>query len=177
MNELTIRPFVNNDIPGCAQLMADTPLWIRYGVTVASAQARLEGGLAAGAAIFVAEHDGAVVGFVWCVERGAFARSGYIPLIGVRQGLTGVGVGAELLAYAEGYLGRNSPDVFLTVSDFNQAAQRFYQKHGYVQVGALPDYLIKGVTELIYCKRLQANGPIETATGDPGRPASRPPRG
>ncbi|OIO90303.1 MAG: hypothetical protein AUK03_13235 [Anaerolineae bacterium CG2_30_64_16] len=159
MNEITIRPLTQDDIPICAHLMADTPLWIRYGVTVASARARLEGGLAAGATIFVAELDRAVAGFVWCVDRGAFARSGYIPLIGVRAGLTGVGVGAGLLAYAEQYLGRSSPDVFLTVSDFNLDAQHFYQRHGYVQVGALPDYVINGVTELIYWKRLQINGP------------------
>jgi len=153
MPELNIRLMERADIPTCAEFMAATPLWIRYGVTVASATARLEAALASGAALFVAEIGQEVVGFVWCVEQGAFARSGYIPLIGVRPGKSGHGVGTALLTYAEKFLSRSSPDVFLTVSDFNLGAQHFYQKHGYVQVGALPDYVLDGVTELIYWKR------------------------
>ena len=176
MNKLTIHPLTQDDIPACARLMADTPLWVRYGVTLASAQARLESGLAAGATIFVADYDGPVAGFVWCIERGAFARSGYISLIGVRPGLTGGGVGAGLLAYAETFLGCTSPDVFLTVSDFNQDAQRFYQKHGYAQVGALPDYVIGGVAELVYWKRLGVSNPTGSAAGDPEHPAGHPPK-
>ncbi len=142
------------DIPACAQLMAASPLWVRYGVTVERAAARFESGLSGGAAIFVAEAGGAVIGFVWCVDRGAFARSGYIPLIGVAPDKTGQGAGAALLAHAEAFFSRSAPDVFLLVSGFNAAAQRFYQRHGYTQCGALPDYVVPGVTELIYWKRL-----------------------
>jgi len=142
------------DVSTCARMMASTPLWIRYGVTFDSAHRRLQEALAAGGALFVAEMSEEVVGFVWCVERGAFARSGYIPLIGVHPKTTSYGIGGALLAQAEDFLSASSPDIFLTVSDFNVKAQHFYQKHGYRQVGALPDYVIEGVTELIYWKRL-----------------------
>lgn len=143
-----------DDIAACAQIMASTPLWIRYGVTLTSAKRRLHMALATNAALFVAEMAEEIVGFVWCVEKGAFARSGYIPLIGVRPEATSQGIGEALLAQAEAFLRSSSPDVFLTVSDFNVKAQRFYQRHGYQQVGALPDYVIEGVTELIFWKRL-----------------------
>ena len=142
-----------DDLPACADLMASTPLWRRYGVTASSARARLADALDGPGQLFVAVDSGMLLGFVWCVRRGAFARSGYIPLIGVQPGETGRGVGAALLAQAEAWLGEDSPDIFLTVSDFNTAAQRFYQRHGYAQVGALPNYVIDGVTELIYWKR------------------------
>lgn len=142
------------DIPACAHLMAESPLWVRYGVTVASATARFESGLAEGATLLVADVDGTVGGFVWCAVRGAFARSGYIPLIGVQPGSTGQGLGALLLEHAEAHFSQTSSDVFLLVSDFNTSAQRFYQRQGYRQVGAVPDYVLPGVSELIYWKRL-----------------------
>jgi ribosomal protein S18 acetylase RimI-like enzyme len=151
-----IRPLTAADVPACAALMSDTPLWRRYGVTGESAAARFRSGLAEGVTILVAEDAGVVAGFVWCVVRGAFDRSGYIPLIGVRPGLVGGNIGAELLDAAERFFVLSCQDVFLLVSDFNVGAQRFYQRHGYRQVGALADYVKPGITELLYWKRLSA---------------------
>ena len=34
--------------------------------------------------------------------------------------------------------------------------QRFYQRHGYAQVGALPSLVVDGIDELIYWKRLRS---------------------
>jgi ribosomal protein S18 acetylase RimI-like enzyme len=44
--------------------------------------------------------------------------------------------------------------VFLLTSDFNEDAQAFYRRLGYQQVGAIPDYVVPGITELIFYKRL-----------------------
>ena len=150
---LTIRPMTQDDVPHCARWMAETPLWQRYGVTVERAAARLAHGLADGATIYIAECDGERVGFIWIVARGAFDRSGYIPLIAVRPGERGRGIGRALMAFAEGELFALSDDVFLTVSDFNVEAQQFYRRLGYQPVGALPGYLAPGISELIYRKR------------------------
>jgi ribosomal protein S18 acetylase RimI-like enzyme len=56
------------------------------------------------------------------------------------------------MEHAEQELFRTGKDIFLLVSDFNIDAQSFYQRLGYRQVGAIPDYLIPGVAELIYHK-------------------------
>ncbi len=149
-----IRPMQDEDITACAAIMAITPLWQRYGVTLESALQRFQVGRQENAVIFVAEIQGKVVGFVWCEEHGAFARSGYIPLIGVHPDYAGTGIGAKLLTHAEAYLRTTSTHVFLLVSDFNVQAQQFYARHGYTRVGALPDYILSGVTEYIYWKRL-----------------------
>src|SRR5215470_4814055 len=73
MTDLKIRRMEPSDVQPCAQLMAITPLWQRYGVTLESATARLSGALQESALIFVAEgEDAQVLGFVWVVLRGAF---------------------------------------------------------------------------------------------------------
>jgi ribosomal protein S18 acetylase RimI-like enzyme len=156
-DSVIVRPITPTDVEACARIMAENPLWQRYGVTLASARKRLSGAVAAEETIFVAERAGEVMGFVLCVERGAFARSGYIPLIGVHPDAAGQGVGRALMDRAEAFLSQISPDIFLLTSDFNQGAQRFYQRRGYRQVGALPDYVLPGVTELILWKRVGEN--------------------
>jgi len=110
-------------------------------------------GLASGATIFVAERADTVFGFVWLVERGAFNRSAYIQLIGVRPETRGGGVGRALMEFVEAHA--QSRDMFLLVSDFNLDAQRFYARLGYRQVGKLDDYVVQGVSELVFCKRVK----------------------
>lgn len=148
-----IHPFTAQDLPGCARIMADNPLWQRYGVTLAGAAQRLESGLAQGATIWAAGPPGAPQGFIWFVAQGAFARSGYIMLIGVDPALQGQGVGEQLMDAAEAQLFETARDVFLLVSDFNDSAQRFYRRRGYEPVGALPGYVLPDVTELVFRKR------------------------
>lgn len=153
-----IRPMTPADIPGCARWIAATPLWQRYHVTEPSIQKRLSQALENGATIFVAERAGDVLGFLWLVERGAFDHSDYVRLIGVRPGERGRGVGRALMEFAEESSRARGRDLFLLVSDFNTDAQRFYQRLGFHQVGLLEDYVIPGVSELIYRKRVDKTG-------------------
>src|SRR4051794_32294642 len=125
----------DDDVASCAAMMVATPLWQRYSVTVESASARLSAGIREGAILLVSveqNHD-EPLGFVWLVLRGAFDHSGYIPLIAVKSGQRGGGIGQQLLAAAEARTRESADDIFLTCSDFNVDAQRFYERHGYVQ--------------------------------------------
>jgi ribosomal protein S18 acetylase RimI-like enzyme len=156
---MIVRPMQPPETHICARWMAETPLWQRYGVTLASAQRRFELALEQQATIAVAEsaepgiEHNQPVGFVWYATRGAFERSGYIPLIGVAPGEYSKGVGKALMDYAESQVFQQVGELFLLVSDFNEPAQRFYKRRGYIQVGVLPDYILHGVSELIYMKR------------------------
>ena len=158
LHTLRIVPITPDTLPACAALMAATPLWQRYGVSQRGAAATLLKALDDGGQCIVALEGAAVAGFVLYYPRGAFARSGYIRLIGVAPDRQSHGIGDELMAAAEAVIGAVSGDVFLLVSDFNTRAQAFYRRRGYAQVAALPDYVIPGVSELLFWKRLLEEG-------------------
>lgn len=151
---MVVAPADAADRHACAALMAATPLWQRYGVTVEAAARTLEAAALQGGQVLVARDGDTLAGFVLVYPRGGFARSGYVRLIGVAAACQGQGVGEALMAAAEGLVAHDAPDMFLLVSDFNLDAQRFYRRLGYQQVGALPAYVLPDVAELIYWKRL-----------------------
>ncbi len=154
-----VRPAHRDDVAVLADIMASEPLWAsRYLVTREAAATRFQTALAKGATIEVAEMGQATAGFIWYDALGAFGRSGYVVLVGVRHEWQGAGVGRALMNRAESRVFAEAADVFLLVADFNREARAFYQALGYEQVGAIPDYVVAGVTECIYRKRRPASG-------------------
>lgn len=154
-----ITPLFDHDIDRCARLMASSAPWTHYGISFDTARALWSRALQEGATVVVARQDDSARGFAWYVAHGGFNRSGYLKLLGVDQEARGSGIGGALLAYVERKtLADGQRDLLLLVSDFNVAAQHFYQAHGYREVGALADYVRPGIAELIYHKRLQGEG-------------------
>ena len=149
---MNTRLMLPEDIPAISRWIADMPLWKRYGVTEASASAQFSDGIQRGDLLLVGDAKAEVCGFAWCVRGGAFGRSDYLRLIGVRADCAGQGLGALLLSEVEAQT--LSRDLFLLVSDFNEGAQRFYRRMGYEQIGAIPGYVLPDVAELIFRKRL-----------------------
>ena len=122
----------------------------------------LEGGLERGDVLLAADAgaENAACGFAWCAPQGGFGRSLYIRWFGVRKELARAGVGAALIRSVEEAALKISRELFLLVSDFNTDAQRFYQRQGYQQIGAIPGYVLPDVTELLYWKQLQPTSAI-----------------
>lgn len=155
--DVSVRPMTPQDAPLIAAWIEAVPLWQRYGLTAAVTRQRLEQALTDGDRLLTADCGAArACGVAWVVGRGAFGRSAYLRMIGVRPDSAGSGIGAALLAGAEAAAG---DQLFLLVSDFNVDAQRFYQRHGYTQIGAVPGFVLPDVTELIMWKRLSAATP------------------
>ena len=154
MAQISILPMRAQHIDVCARLMVALPLWGEsYGIDYHAARARFESGVADAADVYVALVEDAVVGFVWFAQRGAFARSGYIRLLGVRADWQGRGVGTQLMDFAEEMLFAEDKDIFLLAFAPNEGAQRFYRRRGYEQVGALTEYSGPGIDEFIFRKR------------------------
>jgi ribosomal protein S18 acetylase RimI-like enzyme len=92
------------------------------------------------------------VGVCWFLTRGTFGTGAYLRTLAIREDRHGSGLGAQLLAAYEAGCGDPPGGYFLLTSDFNEGAQRFYQRYGYRQVGALPDFAAPGVTERVFWK-------------------------
>jgi ribosomal protein S18 acetylase RimI-like enzyme len=154
-----IRELMQADIPVIARWMVEIPLWQRYGITVEQAESMFTRALQSGDWLFTADVGPQATtqttnrGFAWCMPGGAFGRGAYLRLIGVHPEWAGAGLGSALLAHVEAAAHPRFRDIFLLVSDFNVEAQRFYQRHGYQQVGALAGFVLPDVIECIYWKR------------------------
>jgi ribosomal protein S18 acetylase RimI-like enzyme len=156
MYSTLIRPMIQADVPIIAAWLVTLPLYQRYQLTVERASAQLEKGLYNEDILLTADVSGQerACGFAWCIVGGGFGRSVYLRLIGVCPEMAGAGIGSALLDACEQAAVKVSSDLFLLVSDFNDKAQRFYERHGYQRIGAIPGYVLPDVTELIYWKRL-----------------------
>ena len=104
---------------------------------------------------YLANVSGEPAGFLVISMQGAFV--GYVQLVGVASKFRGQGVGRSLLEFAEERIFRETPNVFICVSDFNRQAQGFYAKLGYQRVGELRDFIIAGHAEILLRKTI---GPI-----------------
>jgi ribosomal protein S18 acetylase RimI-like enzyme len=150
-----IRPLAPADVPALADGLAALPLMVRYGRDARALSRALEAALARGEGLLVAAEGGAPAGLAWFLPAGTLALGGYLRLIAVLAGGEGKGVGAALLRAFEAETARASAHAFLLVSDFNEAAQRFYGREGYQRVGALPGLVLPDVAEVLYWKRLR----------------------
>ncbi len=167
MGALKVRGMRADDVEACAQIVAGEQLWQRYGLTLQRARrvlrraqaAKRRGGVSARniGDLAVVSEGGRILGFIWFHRSGTFRHSGYIQWIAVAPEARGRGVGRDLMRYSEERILKKGPNVMLLVADFNLEAQAFYEKLGYARVGAIPDYMVRGITELLYRK---TRGPI-----------------
>lgn len=148
-NRVEMVPAAADDYEWCAQLMASNEPWITLRRDLDGARAAVR---RPGTELFLARDGSERLGFLLLAAFG-LAGAPYIASIAVADSARGRGVGSQMLRWAEQHFsGRR--DLFLLVSSFNTRAQQLYLRHGYIQVGEIPDYVVAGYSELIYRKRL-----------------------
>ena len=152
---MTIRALVPDDLPALCADLARLPLLSRYGRDADRLRADLQAALARGDGLLVEEEAGRPRGLAWFLRSGTLGMGGYLRLIAVAPEATGAGTGARLLQAFEAEVAKASRLAFLLVSDFNQGAQRFYERHGYARAGSLPGLVLPEVAEILYWKRLR----------------------
>jgi ribosomal protein S18 acetylase RimI-like enzyme len=150
-----IRPVEAAEIPALAEALAALPLMVRYRRDSAGLGRALAASHGRGEGLLAADDGGALRGVAWFLPAGTLGLGGYLKLIAVLPGGEGKGTGAALLRAFEAETARRSAHAFLLVSDFNEGAQRFYEREGYVRVGPLPGLVLPDVAEVVYWKRLR----------------------
>jgi len=146
---VTIRPASDSEVGWCAELMAASDPWLTYKCSV---QWSLNVLRWPGSSLFVADAD-KPVGFILLHPKG-FLGAPYIAAVVVTEEFRSTGIGSRMLSFAEGSFG-GSRHVYLCVSSFNPRALALYERHGYVKIGELPDFIADGYSEFLLYKRLR----------------------
>ena len=149
---IEIRPMAPDDAARCARLMATSEPWTSLGRTYDRSLALVSD---PSKEVHVAYDADRFLGFIVLILRGAFV--GYIQIIAVAPEARSMGVGTQLIEFAERRIFAEFPNVFLCVSSFNPRARALYERLGYQLVGELKDYLVPGASELLMRKTI---GPL-----------------
>jgi len=151
-----IRTAGQDDTALLAALIVEQPLFQRYGCRREGIRKGLRAAIETGDLVLLVQQPDGPVGAAWFQPSAAFGRGAYLRLIAVSAGMEGEGIGSALLREGERRLAASGThSLFVMVSGFNNAAQRFYSCHGFEQVGAIPGFVLPDVTELIFWKRLR----------------------
>lgn len=155
MNNLIIRRTTPYDIPKVAQILSSSEAWMCYGTTYNIAKQNIE---TMADDSYVGFIDDSVVGFITLRVDGIGNFGAYIRMLAVAEPYRGKGIGRMLIDYISNLAFQKTQNLFLICSEQNIMAQRFYEKVGFVQVGALSDLVIKGQNEILYRKTI---GPMK----------------
>lgn len=149
MTNLTIRAMKSEDRPAVIALLQDSDPWKRLGYQAEDWNVYFAP-IPQGRDSYVADLDGTVAGIA--VVRQKFLLGDYLELFGVANWMRGKGLGKRLLEHIESIVFARADNLFACVSDFNQPARDFYKKHGYKEIGPMPNFLIKGSAEILLRK-------------------------
>jgi ribosomal protein S18 acetylase RimI-like enzyme len=146
-----------HEIWTCADIMASTDPWLRYGRTRQTNHSTLT---APGVETYVAvaADNDQIVGVVALALQIPLIR-GYILALAVAGDFRNRGIGTQLLRHAEQRIFRESPNVFMCVTSFNEGAHRLYKRLGFEQIGIIKDYAVAGAHEHLLRKTI---GPYAT---------------
>jgi ribosomal protein S18 acetylase RimI-like enzyme len=108
------------------------------------------------------EQDGSVVGFAYFAPAAMTDRTWSLWWIAVDHHVQARGIGSELLRYVEAEV-RAAAGRLLLIETSSQPkydlTRRFYLKHGYSQIAAVPDYYAQGDDMLFFGKPMAESFP------------------
>ena len=156
---VTVRDFSPADRPAAAEALKACRAFNEEEIRVALQvlDEALEGGADAGYALFAAERDGRVCGYVCAGSTPLTASTWHVYWICVHPAAARTGAGRALEARLEAFVGSRGGQR-LVVETSGRAeyarARRFYEKAGYEGVGRIPDFYGAGDDCVLYCKGL-----------------------
>ena len=149
MSGRSIRPMRANDCDTVITLLADSDPWKTLGYGPEDWK-RIFCPTPRGRECFVAEAEGRIAGIA--IVRQKFLLGDYLELLGVAGWARNQGTGKQLIGHVESLVFARTKNLFACVSDFNKGAREFYRKHGYQEIGPMPNFLIPGSAEILLRK-------------------------
>ena len=149
MSQPVIRTMQADDREAVVHLLGESDPWKTLGYTKDDWN-RIFCPTPQGRDCYVAELDGRVAGVA--IVKQKFLLGDYLELLGVAEWARQKGVGGQLLRHIEELVFERTKNLFACVSDFNQSARAFYKRHGYQEIGPMPNFLIPGSAELLLRK-------------------------
>ena len=148
---VTLRPMSTRAADALGPAIATIGPWAHYRSgpdSIAAAFKRSGDGAACYEVLCGADLAGAVV--VNC----PWLAGPYLQLLAIVPAQQNRGIGARILSWFESEAQDHYRNLWLCVSAFNGAAQRFYRAHGFERVATLEGLLRDGDDELLMRKRL-----------------------
>jgi ribosomal-protein-alanine N-acetyltransferase len=152
----------------CAQVMGASEPWITLRRSYEDAYRMLTD---PSREAYLAVVQGQIAGFMILNMKGAFV--GYIQTVCVFPEWRNMGLGTGLVGFAEERIFRESPNVFMCVSSFNQKAQRLYERLGYRVVGEFKDYVVRGHAEILLRKTIAPLTEYKESSSPSGSPCEK----
>lgn len=153
MATLTFRPLGDErEVEVCASMMAQSEPWKTLRRDYEMCRRAVSDPTREVYVALAGDDNAEIAGFVILNMKGAFV--GYIQTLCVAPERRGQGTGTALLRFAEERILRDTPNVFMCVSSFNEGAQRLYARLGYTVVGELKDYIVSGHSEILLRKTI-----------------------
>ena len=149
MTDPIIRPMTAEDRASVIELLANSDPWKRLGYQASDWDIYFTP-LPQGRDSYVVDQNGKVAGIA--IVRQKFLLGDYLELLAVADWARGKGLGGKLLGHIEPIVFGRATNLFACVSDFNAQARAFYKKHGYQEIGPMPNFLIPGSAEILLRK-------------------------
>lgn len=139
------------DFKHCALLISESEPWITLKRTYKASLKTIGNPLKE---IYIARINNKIAGFMVLQMVGAFR--GYIQSIYVAPEYRNMGIGTNMLRFAERRIFKECPNIFICVSSFNKKAQKLYRKFKYNKIGVLKDFIVPGHSEILFRKTISA---------------------
>ena len=149
MTDPVIRNMDPDDREPVVQLLGESDPWRRLGYAKDDWN-RIFCPTPKGRDCYVALLEGQVAGVAILKQK--FLLGDYLELLGVAEWARKQGIGRNLLSHVERLVFGRTKNLFACVSDFNESARAFYKKHGYQEIGPMPNFLIPGSAEILLRK-------------------------
>lgn len=101
---------------------------------------------------FAIEINSTAVGIV--AVRSPWLRGPFLEMLAILPEARGLGLGRQTVEWVVAQAGLVAANLWTTVSDFNESAQGFYRRLGFIEISELPGLVAEGTTEILLRRRL-----------------------